>query len=420
MTTPCIAPITPPPREAVQVLAAPLVEAPAEPHHRRAFGVPIHETIRTDINTIAVKDPALQRPITEDSAKFVLNGSSGLLFRDNNSLASPFTSGSPTESPSLFKIPFPVNNTTVSSSPLFGESIPHTPATMSLDLVKSLTGTITFAIHPNPSDTEFAQKMFDECLVNDFEDDDNSFLFTPHTGETSFTNSTLTSGLDTPSLDLAQIDSFLSATGTGFGDQDFNLFGEVNALNTENWKPLFNPASGEETFVPSSYASFPTATVTSASPKHFTIPTTIGTPSVTTTTTETLPSPELSPPSTRKSSTPALRRPSALKATRKLSSAPYTPITPAPTTPSTPQPLITRATKRRIPVVNEDPAVVEKRRRNTIAAQRSRARKAEEKAEDKNRIADLEKELAAQRTLTSYWKDRAVELGASSLEDGEN
>jgi len=71
-------------------------------------------------------------------------------------------------------------------------------------------------------------------------------------------------------------------------------------------------------------------------------------------------------------------------------------------------------------VVNEDPAVVEKRRRNTIAAQRSRARKAEEKAEDKNRIADLEKELAAQRTLTSYWKDRAVELGASSLEDGEN
>jgi hypothetical protein len=286
---------------------------------------------------------------------------------------------------------------------------------MSLDPTKSLTGISPLATHSNiVTDTEFAQKMFDECLVDDFEDD-TSFLFTPHTGDTSFSHSTLTSGLDTPSIDLAQIDSFLSATGTGdstFGDHDFNLFGDVTSLNTEDWKPLFAATAGEETFAPS-YASFPTATVTSASPHQFSIPTGTGV-----TKTE-LPSPELSPPTTRKTSTDTvLRRPSALRS-RKLSGTPYTPITPAPTTPSTPQPVITRATKRRVPMINEDPAIVEKRRRNTIAAQRSRQRKAEEKQVDKDTIEALRKEVEAQRTLTSYWKERAVELGASPLEDGE-
>ena len=132
-----------------------------------------------------------------------------------------------------------------------------------------------------------------------------------------------------------------------------------------------------------------------------------------------LPSPELSPPTTRKS---ALRRPTLTKpasAARRVSTTPFTPITPAPTTPSTPQPVITRATKRRLPVVDEDPSVVEKRRRNTIAAQRSRARKAEEKAEDRARIDQLEKESETLRVLLSYWKDRACELGASPMEDGE-
>jgi len=71
-------------------------------------------------------------------------------------------------------------------------------------------------------------------------------------------------------------------------------------------------------------------------------------------------------------------------------------------------------------MIGEDPAIVEKRRRNTVAAQRSRARKAEEKAADKALIDELQKEIEAQRTLASYWKDRAVALGASPLEDGEN
>lgn len=64
--------------------------------------------------------------------------------------------------------------------------------------------------------------------------------------------------------------------------------------------------------------------------------------------------------------------------------------------------------------------MVEKRRRNTVAAQRSRARKAEEKAEDKARITQLEKETETLRVLLSYWKDRACALGASPMEDGEN
>jgi hypothetical protein len=260
------------------------------------------------------------------------------------------------------------------------------------------------------------KKLFEDCLVGDYEDD-NSFLFTPHTTETSsFTDSTLTSGLDTPSIDLAQLDSYLNATS--FGTHDFSLFGDANGLNSEEWNqnPLFNPGMlAEDPIAP--YALFKnTATVTSASPQQFSFSSVGDNQS---SMTDTLPTPELTPSISRK---PATRRSTIGKsAPRRTSTAatPFTPITPAPTIPSTPQPVISRATKRRIPVIDEDPAVVEKRRRNTIAAQRSRARKAEEKAEDKVRIEELEKERDDLRALVSFWKDRACELGASPLEDGE-
>ena len=248
-------------------------------------------------------------------------------------------------------------------------------------------------------------------LVDGFDEEDNSFLYTPYTNATSFTHSTLTSGLDTPSMDLAQIDSYLNSTS--LGEQDFNLFGDAKGLNSEEWNPLFNPGSLAED--PYAFFKHTTATVTSASPQQFSL-SSIGDICKP----EPLPSPELSPPTSRKS---ALRRPTLTKpasAARKVSTTPFTLITPAPTTPSTPQPVITRATKRRIPIIGEDPSVVEKRRRNTIAAQRSRARKAEEKAGDRARITQLEKETETLRVLVSYWKDRACELGASPLEDGEN
>jgi hypothetical protein len=288
----------------------------------------------------------------------------------------------------------------------------------SLDLV---TGTFfPHTTRPNSSDPELEmKKLFDECLVGDF-DEEPSFLYTPYTPytvDTSFTHSSLTSGLDTPSINLAQIDSFLNSTS--FGNQDFSLFGDSKGLNTDEWNqnPLFNPGSlAEDPIAPYAFFKNTSATVSSASPHQFSF-SSMG--DVVQPKPE-LPSPELSPPTTRKS---ALRRPSANKpasAVRRVSTTPFTPITPAPTTPSTPQPVITRATKRRIPVVGEDPAVVEKRRRNTIAAQRSRARKAEEKNEDRARIATLEKEVDNLRVLLSYWKDRACELGASPLEDGEN
>jgi len=256
------------------------------------------------------------------------------------------------------------------------------------------------------------KKLFDECLVGDYEDD-TSFLFTPHTTETSFT--TLTSGLDTPSINLAQLDSFLNPAS--FGNQDFNLFGDNNGLNTDDWNqnPLFNPGLLAEDPL-DQYALFKNtaATVTSASPHLFSF-SSVG-DSVKA---EALPSPEQSPQTSRKS---ALRRNIGKQASRRTSlgtPSTFTPITPAPTTPSTPQPVVTLATKRRLPVIDEDPAVVEKRRRNTVAAQRSRARKAEEKATDKVRIVELEKERENLRVLLSYWKDRACELGASPLEDGE-
>ena len=113
-------PITPPPREAVQVHSAP---GDLQPRH--AFGGPIprEATQPNPIDTIAAKDLNLQRPVPKaDGAKFVPNSSStGLLFRDNNSPATSTTFDS-TESPTLFKTPNLVSNTTVSSSPLFGNN----------------------------------------------------------------------------------------------------------------------------------------------------------------------------------------------------------------------------------------------------------------------------------------------------------
>jgi hypothetical protein len=270
------------------------------------------------------------------------------------------------------------------------------------------------------SDSDLAmKKLFDECMVTDF-DEDPSFLFTPHTNETTFTHSSLTSGLDTPSIDLAQLDSYLNSTSS-FNDQDFNLFGDTS---TDDWNqnPLFTGSLAEDPIAPYAFFKNINATVTTASPHQFSIP--IGdvhsdaTSTVSSSNPEPLPSPELSPPMTRK----LKRQATTTKpvAPRRVSTTPFTPITPAPTTPSTPLPQVSRATKRRILVTGEDPAVVEKRRRNTIAAQRSRQRKAEEKAEDKVRIVQLEKEIETYRVLLSYWKDRACELGASPLEDGEN
>lgn len=412
---PSMIPITAPPREAVQAAH----EAPL--HRPREFGGPITDPTRPGINAIAAKDPALQRPVPQtDSAKFGLDSSSGLLFRDNHS-ASPFFASDSNESPTLFTTPNLVSNTSVTPSPLLGNTT-HTnspamdsfPGSASLNLS---TGSFLSTPRPNPSDSDLAmKKLFEDCLVGDYEDD-TSFLFTPHTTETSsFTNSTLTSGLDTPSIDLAQLDSYLNATS--FGTHDFNLFGDANGLNSEEWNqnPLFNPGMlAEDPIAP--YALFKnTATVTSASPQQFSFSSVGDNQSPMT---EVLPTPELTPSISRK---PAARRPTIGKpAPRRTSTAPtpFTPITPAPTIPSTPQPVISRATKRRIPVIDEDPAVVEKRRRNTIAAQRSRARKAEEKAEDKIRIEQLEQERDDLRALVSFWKDRACELGASPLEDGE-
>jgi hypothetical protein len=409
-------PITPPPREAVQVHVAPGL---LQPH--QAFGGPI-PTQPSPIETIAVKDRTLQRPVPkEDGAKFVPNNSSsGLLFRGNNSPATSTTFDS-TESPTLFKTPYLVSNTTVFPSPLFGNNTtthnntpmmdsPFNDPSTSLDFD---SGTFTHQPRPNTSDSDLAMKQtFEEYLVDNL-DDDNSFLFTPHTNETSFTHSSLTSGLDTPSMDLAEIDSYLNSTS--FGEHDFNLFGD-KGLKSEEWNPLFNPASlAEDPIAPYAYFKYTAATVTSASPQQFSF-SSIGDSSKP----DALPSPELSPPTTRK---PVVRRPTLAKpasAARRVSTTPFTPITPAPTTPSTPQPVISRATKRRIPVIGEDPSVIEKRRRNTIAAQRSRLRKAEEKAEDRARITQLEKETENLRLLLSYWKDRACELGASPLEDGEN
>jgi hypothetical protein len=412
---PCIVPITAPPLEAVQAAQE------ASLHHRREFGVPITDPIRPGINSIAAKDPALQRPVPQtDSAKFGLDSSSGLLFRDNNS-ASPFFTSDSHESPTLFTNPNLVSNSSVTPSPLLGTTT-HTnspamdlfPGSASLNLS---TGSFLPTPRPNQSDSDLAiKKLFEDCLVDGYAED-NPFLFTPYTTETSsFTNSTLSSGLDTPSIDLAQLDSYLNATS--FGTHDFNLFGDTNGLNSEEWNqnPLFNPGMlAEDPIAP--YALFKhTATVSSASPQQFSFSSVGDNQSLKT---ETLPSPELTPSISRK---PATRRPTIGKpAPRRTSTAatPFTPITPAPTIPSTPQPVISRATKRRIPVVDEDPNIVEKRRRNTVAAQRSRARKAEEKAEDKARIEELEQERDNLRVLLSFWKDRACELGASPLEDGE-
>jgi Basic region leucine zipper len=414
-------PITSPPLEAVQ--------CPREGeslHHRRGFGVPIltPTTPADDISISVVKDPSLQRPVpTLDGGKFDRHSnSSGLLFKDNNphSTTSKFDSN---ESPTLLTNPTLVSNTTVSSSPLFETT--HRKSSMmdssvsELNIVNAssaslnaVSGTFSHSqLGPNSSDSDLAMKtLFEEYVVGDF-DEEPSFLFTPYTTDTSFTHSTLTSGLDTPTVNLAQIDSFLNSTS--YGVQDFNLFNEHNAVNTDEWNqnPLFNPGSlAEDPIAPYAFFKNTSATVTSASPQQFSF-SSIGDDHK-----PELPSPELSPSTTRK--TP--RRSTVTKPVRRVSTTPFTPITPAPTTPSTPQPVVTRATKRRLPVIDEDPAIVEKRRRNTVAAQRSRARKAEEKAEDKVRISQLEKENENLRTILSYWKDRACELGASPMEDGEN
>ena len=415
-------PITPSPREAVQVY--PALGGQLQPRHLFGGPIPQETTQPSPIDIIAAKDLNLQRPVPKaDGAKFVPNSSSssGLLSRGNNSPA-PSTTFDSTESATLFKTPNLVSNTTVPPSPLFGNNTtthintpmmdsPFNDPSTSLDIV---TGIFTHQPRPNSSDSDLAmKKLFEECLVGDF-DEDTSLLFTPYTNETSFTHSTFTSGLDTPSMDLAQIDSYLNSTS--LGEQDFNIFGDTKGLNSEEWNPLFNPGSlAEDPIAPYALFKYTDATITSASPQQFSF-SSIGDSSKP----EPLSSPELSQPTIRKS---AVRRPTLVKpasAGRRVSTTPFTPITPAPTNPSTPQPVITRATKRRIPVVGEDPSVVEKRRRNTIAAQRSRARKAEEKAEDRARITQLEKETETLRVLLSYWKDRACELGASPLEDGEN
>jgi hypothetical protein len=395
ITASILIPITPPPLEAV-------------PCPRQAFG--------GFINDIAAKDHTLQRPVPkEDGAKFGSN-SSNRLFQDNNSPA--LFAADSAESPTLFSNPNLVSNFPVSSSP-FGKMHTNTPM---MDIVSeftpndpsaslsALSGSFIHPHHVNSADSDAAmKKLFEECLVNDFEDDDSPYLFTPYTNDTSFTHSTLTSGLDTPSIDLAQIDSYLNSS---LGNQDFNLFGDSNAVSADDWtqNPLFNPASlAEDPIAPYALFNKNTATVTSASPQQFSF-SSIGDDQ---STAVTLPTPELSPSTSRKA-------PRRAPAPRRTSSAtPFTPITPAPTTPSTPQNIISRATKRRLPVIDEDPAIIEKRRRNTVAAQRSRQRKAEEKQEDKVRINQLEKELENVRVLVSYWKDRACELGASPLEDGE-
>lgn len=424
--------ITAIPREAVRQQP---VEA-ARLHHRRGFGVPIPAPLSSpqliDTNNIAVKDPSLERPVLlTDGVKYDGQSNSGLLFGDNNPHTPASTSDS-TESPSLFSNPKLVSNTTVSPSTIFGNNATHTispvmdasvsgfnfnGASASLN---SASGTFTSSYRcPNAPDSDLAmKKLFDECLVGEFEEDSSvSFLFTPYTNATSFTRSTLTSTVDTPSISLAQLDSYMSATS--FGDQDFPIF-DADIVNTDEWtkSPLFIGTLDEPNLSYASIYKDTSATLSSVSPQLVSFPT-IG-DELNRVKSEILPSPALSPQTTRKSaSSRRTSAPSARSTARKVSSTPFTPITPAPTTPSTPQPVVSYATKRRIAVVNEDPAVIEKRRRNTVAAQRSRARKAEEKAEDKARIQLLEKENENIRTLLSYWKDRACELGASPLEDGE-
>jgi len=378
------------------------------------FGVPINTDF--NINSTAKEAPVL----SADGVKFVTGSP---LFRHNNSTA-PTSTRDSKESPTLFKTPLLVSNSTVSTSPLL-----HTPAntlspvSMSRSVSSShkfdsstatsnfVSGILDSYPFSNPPEAAM-KKMFDECLVGDVEDD-SSFLYTPHTNATNFTTDTLMTGTDSPSIDLAQIDSYLHATSSFAGD--FNIYGDL-LVAPDEWQqtPLFTGAAAEDSIAPYSLFKNNSATVTSASPQQFSIPNVKE--EQLSVKPEPLPTPELSPPTARKTRKAA----PAPKPVRKVSATPFTPITPATTTPSTPQPAVTLCTKRRIPVTGEDPAIVEKRRRNTVAAQRSRARKQEEKAEDKARIATLEKEAANLRTLVSYWKDRACELGASPLEDGEN
>ena len=409
-------PITPSPREAVLDLQD------GERRHRRAFGapIPLPSPPSDPIGTIAVKDLALQRPVpVADSAKFEA-GSSPLFKRDNSNQFTNTTSDS-IESAKLFNTTTLVSNNTVSFFDPSNQTAHINSPAMNGSSFKASSGTYASLRRPNPSESDLAMKtLFDEYVVSDFEED-HSLLFTPYTNATSFTHSTLTSVIDTPSISLAEIDSFLNTTS--LGTQDFNLFTDQNGLSTEELdkNPLFNPGSlAEDPIAPYALFKDTSATVTSASPQKFSFSSPRGVTPATSVATkpEPLPSPELSPSAPRK--TNARRNTVARAATRRVSAAPFTPITPAPTTPSTPQAVISRATKRRIPVYDEDPAVIEKRRRNTIAAQRSRARKAEERADDKTRITQLEKETEALRVLLSYWKDRACGLGASPLEDGEN
>jgi len=386
---PAIIPITPPPLEAVPC------PREADLYPRREFGAPM------DAKYIAAKDHTLQRRVPKvDNAKI----GSGLLFPDNNP-STLFASDS-TESPTLFTNTNSVSNFPV-SSPLFGDTAHSNSPMMDGSVSGSTVNDPTSLAYA--SDSAVAARLFKEYLVDDASEDDMSFLFTPQTNDTSFTSTSM-SGLDTPSIDLAQLDQYLNSSSL-LGDRDFNLFGDSH-LDVYSGD-LFPLGSRSEDTLTQYVALYDNpATVTSASPQQFYFSSNGDNQS---TKAVTLPSPELSPSTSRKA---AIRRPSKTPAARK-SSTPYTPITPAPTTPSTPQ-VISRATKRRLPVIDEDPAVVEKRRRNTIAAQRSRQRKAEEKMEDRVRIEALEKDRETLRTLVSYWKDRACELGASPLEDGEN
>jgi len=447
-------PITPPPREAAQYLP----QAEDVPH-RRLFGghFPTIPSQPTPIEDIAVKDPALRRPVRNktDSAKFGLNSSGGLLFIDNNPASASPNSDS-LESPTLFSNPTLVSNT-VFPQALFGNMQPThnissgatssaSPAAHKADLngspasLNPVTGTLTLVINHSSNattDSDAMKNIFQDYLVDDFADDSSACLFTPHTAATSFTgNSVFTSGHDTPSINLAEIHQLLSSTDpTTLGDQDFNLFGDYK-IHADEWNsnPLFNAThevAEDPAITPYAFFKDTAATVTTASPHQFSL-SAIGTeveqlvvpsPKKSVKLEAALPSPELSPPTSRKVSNPrrqATKAAAARRASGGNSNTPFTPITPAPTTPSTPQPILSFCTKRRIPIIDEDPAVVEKRRRNTIAAQRSRARKAEEKIEDQRKIANLERETDNLRLLLSYWKDRACALGASPMEDAEN
>ena len=405
------------------------------PYHRREFGVPIltPQTPALDvIDSRTVKVPTLKRSVPTATNNTFVSNSSGLLFNDNNptTITPKFES---TDSPTLFTNSNLVSNTTVSPTPLFATSHTNSPSmdgsVADMNLLNGAPATLNTAsgtyfhfqqLANTTSELDLdMKKLFEEYVVGDFEEDPSLF-FTPYTtADTSFTHSSVISGIDTPSFNLAQIDSLLNTTS--FPNGDFDLYGDNVAANSKDWNqsPLFNPSLlAEDPVAP--YAIFKTtsATVTSASPQQLSVPTIGDEPVVS----KPFPSPENSPCTARKP-TSTTRRPAATRPTpaRRVSSAPtFTPITPAATTPSTPQPFVTRHTKRRIPIVGEDPSVVEKRRRNTIAAQRSRARKAEEKALDKSTIARLEKENESLRVLKSYWKERACELGASPCEDGEN